>query len=270
MNPDSQLQLVKQQFSAAGDYAAEYQMNLPISHLFNARMQRVFELMGNFRAGRVLDIGCGPAVIGTKFVDQPIEYYGLDVSQEMIMECISRFGHDSRFRFSLGRIEELPFPDSSFDVVLCLGVMEYVTDGLVAVSEITRVVKPRGIVIATMLNGVSPYRMWQQFVYWKLKNGLSKLKRLTGRIKNTSGPSNPTTMLYPEPAFRHLLTSNGLDIEDVVYYDFNLFFPPLDARFPRLSVCLSRKLEFLSRSKLKFLGTGYIVKSRKSENHGPT
>jgi ubiquinone/menaquinone biosynthesis C-methylase UbiE len=262
-DPDSQLQLVKQQFSDAKTHAEDYRRNTTTAHFYNTRLQRVSELIGDFRVGRVLDIGCGPAIIGTVLNARPIEYYGVDVSKEMIQDCIGRYGHDRRFRFAVGRIEKLPFPDSYFDIVLCLGILEYVLEFHVAINEIARVVKPKGIVIATMLNGMSPYRMWRRFVYSKIMNGIGRLKRLRNGISNGQRTRRAALILHREKDFRHLLASEGLEVKDIVYYDFNLFLAPLDARFSKAAVFLSKKLEFLCRSKLKFLGTGFIIKCRK-------
>ena len=271
---DSQLQLVKREFSRANDYSSEYnQGDTPTAHFFNTRLKRVSELLGDFNSGRLLDVGCGPAIIGNTFRGGPVEYYGIDISEDMIKECRNAYGNDPQFNFSAGRIEDLPFPDSYFDVVLCLGAFEYVLDDHVAMSEIARVVKPGGIAIITMLNGKSPYRAWQDHAYWKFRNRLSRLARLikwaprqeSGKT-GWQGGKKPKVRLYGETAFRRLLASKGLETEDVVYYDFNLFFSPLDARFPRASVSLSRKLESLGRSRLKFLGTGFILKSRKISN----
>jgi ubiquinone/menaquinone biosynthesis C-methylase UbiE len=181
----------------------------------------------------------------------------------MIKECIDTFGNDRQFRFSIGKIEELPFFESCFDVVLCLGAFEYVMDRHPAVSEIVRVLKPKGIVIITMLNGMSPYRIWQQLLYWKIINIKNRLIIKTTDGNNSQGEKRSKVTLYKEKDFRNLLVSHGLEVEDALYYDHNLFFSPLDALFPRTSVLLSRKLEFLCRSKLKYLGTGFILKCRK-------
>jgi len=269
--PVSQIQLVKQEFSRARSYASEYQDNTPIAHFFNTRLRRVSELLGQFKSGRVLDIGCGPAIIGNTFRGRPVEYYGVDISEDMIKECTHAFGADPQFHFSLGKIEELPFPDSYFDVVLCLGVLEYVMDGHAAMSESGRVLKPEGILIATMLNKRSPYRIWQSHGYWKFQNGIKKLSRLIrpmsdrpqGSMKNGDKRKRPEIKLYSERAFRRLITASGVEVEDVLYYDFNLFFSPLDIRFPRGSVWLSRRLELLCKSRLKCLGTGFMLKCRK-------
>ena len=262
----SQLQLVRQEFSRAKAYASEYQGNTPKAHFFNARLKRVGELLKDFKAGRVLDVGCGPAMIGHLFRGRPVQYYGVDVSEDMIGECINTFCDDPQFSFSLGRIEELQFPDSYFDVVLCLGAFEYLPEGHVAMKEIARVTKMNGIVIVTMHNPFSPYRVWLRYGFGKLRNALNKLVRLIKGRRNGQGakaPQRPVSRVYSEKALRHLFASEGVRVEDVVYYDFNLFFAPLDALLPDASVYVSRKLEFLCRTKLKCLGTGFIIKGKK-------
>ncbi len=46
-------------------------------------------------------------------------------------------------------LHNLSFADGSFDVVLCLDVLEHVNDPLLCLQEITRVLGPRGIAIVT-------------------------------------------------------------------------------------------------------------------------
>lgn len=271
--PDSveQLHLVKEEFKAAKDYACEYQGNSAVAHFFNTRLRRVSELLGDFQSGRVLDIGCGPAVVGNTFRGRPIEYHGVDISDEMIRECINSFGDDRQFEFSVASMEELPFPDSHFDVVLCLGALEYVLDARIAVSEIVRVLRPGGIIIVTMLNGWSPYRAWQRFVYWKLRNAMLRLARLARPKEELRGQAgcgkvamkSPSVRLYGEKALRGLLEEKGLAVTDTVYYDFNLFLSPAETWLPGAAVFLSRKLEPLCRSRMKLLGTGFILKGKK-------
>jgi ubiquinone/menaquinone biosynthesis C-methylase UbiE len=190
----------------------------------------------------------------------------VDISEDMLKVCIDTFGDDPHFRFSLGRIEELQFSDSYFDVVLCLGAFEYVLEDRVAMSEIARVLKPNGTLIITMHNGTSPYRIWQRRFYWKLKNGISKLKRLAVETRNEGGgkgSEKASFKIHSKTSLQRLLSSCGLETEDIMYYDFNIFLKPLDSLFPRTSVFISKKLEFLCRSRLRFIGTGFILKSRK-------
>jgi ubiquinone/menaquinone biosynthesis C-methylase UbiE len=271
LDQSEQSHLVKEEFKRAKAYACEYQGGTPVAHFFNMRLSRVSEMLSDFQKGRVLDMGCGPALVGNTFRGRPIEYHGVDISEEMIRECVNRFGDDTQFRFSVASMEELPFPDSHFDVVLCLGALEYVLDARAAIAEISRVARPGAIIIVTMLNARSPYRAWQRFVYWKLKNATLRLLRLARQReasrrqagRGEAAKKSPTVRLYAENALRGLLEDKGLAVTDTVYYDFNLFLSPAETWFPVASVSLSRKLEHLCRSRVKFLGTGFILKGEK-------
>ncbi len=269
---ERQVQLVKRAFSRSKEYAAEYQGNTPIAHFFNTRIRRVVQLLKGFEEGRVLDVGCGPAVIGQVFRNKPIQYYGIDVSDDMTHFCMKAYAEESQFHFTIGKIEKLEFPEDSFDVVLCLGVLEYVLDGLAAMREVVRVLKPNGIAIATMLNDRSPYRFWQNHVYWKLANGIARIRCILQGAPGKHGANGaeerhrPETVGYDESAFRRLLTTAGLVVEDVAYYDFNIVPSPLYEVIPAVSIFVSSHLESLCRSWLRFLGTGFMMKCRKKRS----
>jgi ubiquinone/menaquinone biosynthesis C-methylase UbiE len=53
----------------------------------------------------------------------------------MARECHDTYGRERQFRFSVEKMEELPFSESCFDVVLGLGVFEYIVDSHVAMEE---------------------------------------------------------------------------------------------------------------------------------------
>lgn len=265
-----QHELLKSEFMRAKAYAHEYLGENPLAHFFNTRIRRVSELLTGFHQGKVLDIGCGPAVVANIFWDKPIEYHGVDISEAMIEVCRESFGNSPQFTFSIQEIETLGFADASFDVVLCLGVLEYVLDEPAAIREVARVLKPGGILIATMLNKTSPYELYDHYIHGKLSGGIRKLVRLIRRLAKRrdemryAGPKRPLTRLLGEKAFQKLLTSEGLRVEDTLYYDFHIIPPPMDSIMPRVSLFLSRNQEFLCRSKLKFLGRGLMVKGRKN------
>ncbi len=264
--PYQQSKLVQKEFSRAADYSAEYNSRTPIGHYFNMRLKRVAELLASQKNGKVLDLGCGPAKVFQVLRARSFEYYGIDISQDMLEDAVSTYGTEPQSHFVRGSIENLPFPDSSFEVILCLGALEYLLDGRAAMAEVARVAKPGATVIVTMQNKFSPYRLWLNIPFRIFTSAMGKLKRqFKNRASDTPKLARPQQLAFrslKERDLRELLDSCGLTIEDVLYYDFNLFFHPLDRLFSNASVFLSQRLENLSRSPLRHLGTGYIVMGR--------
>jgi ubiquinone/menaquinone biosynthesis C-methylase UbiE len=258
----SQLERVRREFSRAEAYALEYQGETPIAHYFNMRLRRVSELLKGRTTGRVLDLGCGPARAGALFRGTESAYCGVDVSEEMLGEARKEFGKDPQFCFCLASIENLPFRDGSFHVVMALGSLEYVADGASAAKEMARVAKPKGTVLVSMHNKICPYRLWQRFCWGKLENALGRMGRLirgTAPAQEAERHARPVFTVYGEKRLSRLLGSADLKVEDVAYYDFNVFPPPLDRLFPKASVYVSRKLGFLSRSWLRHIATAFVI-----------
>jgi ubiquinone/menaquinone biosynthesis C-methylase UbiE len=178
----------------------------------------------------------------------------------MIEECTSRYARFETHHFCRGQIEKLPFRDSCFDIVLCLGALEYIYDAGAAIREMSRTVKKNGIVIVSMLNKISPYRVWERIVYAFVWNWIKTFMGLSNGIKDKKTCLKPELWMISEKSLSHLMTSGGLDVKDVVYYGFNLLPTPLDSKLAKKSVQLSQKLEVLYRSKLKMIGTGFLMK----------
>jgi SAM-dependent methyltransferase len=91
----------------------------------------------------VLDIGCGTGELLREYLAGDCEVVGLEIDDALVLRHRAA-GLDVR----LGRAEELPFADASFDRILCSVVVPY-TDEQRTVAEWSRVLRPGGIVLAT-------------------------------------------------------------------------------------------------------------------------
>lgn len=110
---------------------------------------------------RVLDVGCGPKPYYPYFAARASEYVGVDVVAHPAADLV-------------GRVEELPVEDGSFDIVLCTQVLEHCDDPTQAVRELRRVVAPGGRVLAST-HGVQVYHPSPQD-YWRWTHaGLRRL-----------------------------------------------------------------------------------------------
>jgi SAM-dependent methyltransferase len=119
----------------------------------------------------VLDVGCG---------DRPYEQLLAGASR------IVGFDVPGNAHANLhGSIDALPVEDASFDVVLCLQVLEHVPDPAAAVRELRRVVRPGGRVLAST-HGVYPYHPNPEDLWRWTGSGLDRLFRENGDWSSVS------------------------------------------------------------------------------------
>jgi ubiquinone/menaquinone biosynthesis C-methylase UbiE len=100
---------------------------------------------------KLLDIGCGIGVFEERL--SGLDITGLDISEEMITEARRR----SDKKFVAGDAEDLEFDDATFDGVLYVASLEFITDYKKAVRESWRVTRPGGKLLVLMLNPASLY-----------------------------------------------------------------------------------------------------------------
>jgi ubiquinone/menaquinone biosynthesis C-methylase UbiE len=106
---------------------------------------------GLARGERVLDVGCGTGSLTFLLAQRPeLEAIaGVDYAAPYI-EHATRRNTDARVTFRVGDATALPFPDASFDRVLCQLVLHFVPEPERAVAEMRRVARP-GATVATRL-----------------------------------------------------------------------------------------------------------------------
>jgi ubiquinone/menaquinone biosynthesis C-methylase UbiE len=112
------------------------------------------------RGGVVLDVGCGPAVFTRELLDRGFSVIGIDASPNVVTQArqiVADHPHADRARFDTGDVERLDVPSGSIDVVLAVGLVEYLPTDAPALREMRRVLKPRGVAIITMTNRHSYY-----------------------------------------------------------------------------------------------------------------
>jgi ubiquinone/menaquinone biosynthesis C-methylase UbiE len=152
-----------------------------MSSNFNARNAESYErLMGRWSrilarpflefAGlkpgeRVLDAGCGTGSLTFTIpeVADVAHIQGIDFS-EIYVEAARSINTDPRITIEKGDVCALPYPDSTFDRCLSLLVLHFVPESAQAVSEMTRVVRPNGVVAAAVWDGYGG--MPSQRMFW--------------------------------------------------------------------------------------------------------
>ncbi len=99
----------------------------------------------------VLDVGCGYGY-GTRILSGEFRTIGIDVNEDIINSALIRYGHDSMCDFAVYDGTKIPYIDEVFDAVVSFQVIEHVLDDENFISEIHRVLRPRGMFILTTPN----------------------------------------------------------------------------------------------------------------------
>jgi ubiquinone/menaquinone biosynthesis C-methylase UbiE len=100
---------------------------------------------------RILDVGCGPADIWksqTTRLPEGVSLTLCDLSAGMVQAARAGLGAGSRFVFSVGDAQAIPFQSGSFDLVVANHMLYHVPDIQQAAREIQRVLRPGGRLVA--------------------------------------------------------------------------------------------------------------------------
>jgi len=127
--------------------------NPVVRRLMDRLFGRVRQVLEPLRPESYLDAGCGEGHALAELKDLlPDRVVGFDLNPDAVAYCQEQHpGGD----FSVQSIYELPYSDDSFDVVLCMEVLEHLDTPAVALGELVRVC--RGTLILTV-----PFEPWFQ------------------------------------------------------------------------------------------------------------
>src|SRR3990167_6294168 len=110
-------------------------------------MQRQYRAWFDPKPGEaILDVGCGTGVNDValaKLVGPAGKGVGIDNSDAMLAIARAKASADN-VAYRLMPVEEMDFPDASFDGVVCTQVLGYVADPVAAIRALLRVAKPAG------------------------------------------------------------------------------------------------------------------------------
>jgi ubiquinone/menaquinone biosynthesis C-methylase UbiE len=145
------------------------------------------------RAVRVLDLGCGDGRVAAELARTGAHVTGVDLSRAAIERA--RATHPE-LEFVVSSADEgLPFADAAFDAVVCLHVLEHVSDTQRFISEARRVLAPAGrLSVAVPFHGV-------------FKNLLVALRS----FEHDHDPLEPVLRFYTKRSLGRLLDDFGFE-----------------------------------------------------------
>lgn len=166
----------------------------------DAYLYWLFQNLEGYIGQRVLDVGCAIGNI-TQFVIDREHVVGIDVAKEMVAEVRRRFAeypHFSAYVRDVSQPDLLSLAEEDFDTILCVHVLEHVSDDETALRHM-RALLPQGGRLILLV----PVIKW----IW------GTLDEATGHQRR-----------YTWPELRRLLERTGFAIEDHWYVNFLAIF----------------------------------------------
>lgn len=165
---------IETQSSRAGQFAESYE-TLPSSAYQDCfiysrhRLSRLLKkyLPENGEGLRLLDAGCGTGHHMAELAGRGYEVAGVDASKEML-----EFARENNPGAEIyeADVDEIPFPDESFDIILSVEVLRHLPRSVKAISEMARLLKPGGFCLVTAAPLLD-------------SNGYSLINKLAHRVK---------------------------------------------------------------------------------------
>lgn len=112
----------------------------------------------NFAPKSILEVGCSNGHLSELLHQEfPLaKVTGVDVYKPAIVEAMKHYPH---ITFNVADAHKLPFPDKSFDLVVCSETIEHVVDPSQVIHEMTRVSKTNGRTLIEMDSGSPLFRL---------------------------------------------------------------------------------------------------------------
>jgi 2-polyprenyl-3-methyl-5-hydroxy-6-metoxy-1,4-benzoquinol methylase len=146
---------------------------------------------------RVLDVGCGSGVVAHAIAQAGAhECVGLDGSEAAIAFASRQFRRPN-LRFVQGLVDEIAWPDGSFDAACCMELIEHIHPGqaLDLLSRLRRIIRPGGRLLVTTPNARSAWPV----IEWLLDR--------SGRVPRLAGEQH--VALYTHRRLAQLAAESG-------------------------------------------------------------
>ncbi len=134
-------------------------------------VEHALRLVAGRERGRALDIGTGPGQILLKLARKLTlwKFVGVDRSQGMIGQANANLaaggGLAGRVEFQIADGNGLPFPEKSFDFVMCNSVLHHFAEPEKLFAEMARLTKPGGAILLRDLR--RPGRLGHPWHIWR-------------------------------------------------------------------------------------------------------
>ena len=121
-----------------------WNFKFPIKYIQRFRFKALLRLMGDTVYDKLLEVGTGSGIFLPELSSHCRNLYAIDIHDKM--SAVKELCRQLSINATLKRcsIENTPFPDDLFDLIIAVSVLEFVQDLDMALAEIKRILKPNG------------------------------------------------------------------------------------------------------------------------------
>lgn len=264
--------LVRQYFAATlPDWEDLYRRRTLYATIYQERLWAALALVDTLpiaRRAHALDLGCGPGLGTAHLAKRGFSVHAADAQARMVALTLKRAGAEgmaARVSGSVLDIHALSFADATFDLVLVVGVSEWLDTLGAPIAEVARVLRPGGHLVLTADNS------WALscFLDPLLNPLVVPLKRALGRAVRRLWKTRRTlrTRAYSTGALDGALRRAGLDRTAGLTLGFGPFSFFNQGLLPdRLGHALHRRLQALAdrgAPGLRSTGLVHVLAARK-------
>lgn len=226
-----------------------------------ARLFSVTQWKENLSGQRILEAGSGAGRFTEILLQTGALVYSFDYS-EAVDANFANNGQNPNLVLFQGDIFHIPLPPTSFDKVLCLGVLQHTPEPERAFMSLATMVRPGGeLVIDVYANTLAAWLQWcyilrpitrrmdKDRLYRLISNWAPRLIPIARFLRNIAGRAG--ARLMPIAEYSHLGLSPKLNREWVILDTFDIYSPAHDhpqsiatvqrwfqtAGFTEISVC---------------------------------
>ncbi|HAX80550.1 MAG TPA: 3-demethylubiquinone-9 3-O-methyltransferase [Cyanobacteria bacterium UBA11372] len=146
-----------------------------LNHINKSRFEFFDRYVSNWRGLKALDVGCGGGFSSEFMAAKGVVVSGIDQSSKCI-QAAQKHAESNGFKIDYRQAvaENIPYGDATFDVVVCVDVLEHVENVEQVISEVYRVLKPNGLFLFDTINRTFKSKL---VMIWLLENILMQIDR---------------------------------------------------------------------------------------------
>jgi ubiquinone/menaquinone biosynthesis C-methylase UbiE len=199
------------------DQAAAYNRwyATPLGQLVDrVEKEAISTLMPAVNGLQLLEVGCGSGNVSLVLARRGARVVGLDASGPMLVRAQDKTRQEGlAVTWIRGLASHLPFVDESFDGVMCILALDFMTDREMAIQEMVRVLIPGGFLSVAVLNRFSLWtftrviRAWFKPSLWRQVRFITsrELRRLLSGHPELADIRTRQAVYFPPWKNRHLL-----------------------------------------------------------------